>query len=106
MSNNTYFRLCSLNNVCKRAFKTPNPNEPLSTLIYSYYLISHDLTMYGTQWRQEPPGLTPKSQLCATLPSSVFSACTLVTSYWPWWECLHNGNGQTTNQHSLPRAGC
>lgn len=41
MSNSTYFRLCSLNNLYKRAFKTPNPNEPFSTLIYSY-LISQD----------------------------------------------------------------
>ena len=41
MSNSTYFSLCSLNNVCKRAFKAPNPSVPLSTLIYGYYIISH-----------------------------------------------------------------
>ena len=41
MSNSTYFSLCSLNNVCKRPFKAPNPSEPLSTLIYGYYIISH-----------------------------------------------------------------
>lgn len=48
--NSTYFSVLSLclkkDTVYKRAFKTPVPNEPLSTLVYGYYIIGHDNLLY------------------------------------------------------------